>query len=214
MSRQKNRAYLEALRFVENFGALLTFPMNNKKEPRSLWQCFYPRTPLVWEWDDDGDTKVFQMWALREELSRSSKVVYGKFYKGRATFFSRNHFASLLAVAKPWERREKYKYGPEADILNALEDNSPLSTKELKRTALLQGKRMESTYQKAMKNLWKDLLIVGFGEKDEGAFPSLQMGATQILFEDLWKEAKRLDPPKGELDPISREIIKQITTSG
>jgi hypothetical protein len=45
-----------------------------------------------------------------------------------------------------------------------------------------------------MKELWSRLLIVGFGEVDEGAFPSLAVGATRLLFEPLYEEAKELAP--------------------
>ena len=35
---------------------------------------------------------------------------------------------------------------------------------------------------------------MGYGEIDDGAFPSLAMGATRILFEDLWDEAQSRNP--------------------
>ncbi len=37
-----------------------------------------------------------------------------------------------------------------------------------------------------MKELWSRLLIMGVGEVDDGAFPSLNMSATRLRFEDLW----------------------------
>ena len=50
---------------------------------------------------------------------------------------------------------------------------------------------MESTYSKATQELWRRLLIVGHGEIDDGAFPSLAMGSTQLMFEDLWQAARQ-----------------------
>jgi hypothetical protein len=55
---------------------------------------------------------------------------------------------------------------------------------------------LEGAYHKALKPLWSRGLIVGYGEVDEGAFPSLAIGATQVLFEELWKESQALTVEK------------------
>jgi hypothetical protein len=39
-----------------------------------------------------------------------------------------------------------------------------------------------------MKALWARLLIVGTGEVADGAFPSLAVSATEMMFEDLWND--------------------------
>ena len=78
------------------------------------------------------------------------------------------------------------------DLLRLLEENSPLSTKQLKKLSRLEGRFLESTYARNLKELWSRLLIVGVGEVDDGAFPSLAIAATQIFFEDLWGEGLRL----------------------
>src|SRR5258708_3464966 len=75
-------------------------------------------------------------------------------------------------------------------MMEILENTSPLSTKELKRAADLQGRAHETEYNRAMKELFSRLLIVGFGEVEDGAFPSLAVGATELLFSDLWTQAE------------------------
>ena len=35
--------------------------------------------------------------------------------------------------------------------------------------------------------------MVGFGEVDDGAFPSLAVGATSLLFDELWKDAGKIN---------------------
>jgi hypothetical protein len=37
-----------------------------------------------------------------------------------------------------------------------------------------------------MRPLWERMLVVGAGEAEEGGFPSLTVGATELLFEPLW----------------------------
>lgn len=183
----------DAIKAIDRQGMLLAFPIDNAPEPRSLWSEFYPRSKMKWEWDEGGDNRVALLWHLREELSRSRKVVYVKWFKGRATFFSKELFCSLLAV---YSRQPRYQAlsRDARDLLALLQENSPQSTKQLKRQCGLVGRALEGTYTRAMKELWDRLLIVAFGEVDEGAFPSLAVGATQWVFEDLFREASALAP--------------------
>jgi hypothetical protein len=183
----------DAIAAIERHGILLVYPIKNAKEPASLWSALYPRSEMRWEWDAGGDARVASLWHLREELSRSKQVVYAKWYQGRATFFSRDVFTALrshfLAQPLPTGREAR-------ELLSLLQESSPQSTKQLKRGTGLLGRALESTYERAMKQLWQQLLIVGFGEVDEGAFPSLAVGATSLLFEDLEEEAAAMDPAR------------------
>lgn len=192
-----------AIQHIDKHGVLLVYPITGKSDPASLWSVAYPRSKMRWEWDDNGDDRVARLWHLREELSRSKKVVYAKWLKGRATFFSREIFAAALSLLMknpiPLSRDARA-------LLDLMEESSPRSTKELKRESGLQGRLLESTYNKAMKELWNRLLIVGFGEVDEGAFPSLAVGATHHLFEPLFEEAKAMEPAEAQakLLPVRR----------
>lgn len=178
-----------AIGHIEKHGILLVYPISGKSDPKSLWSVAYPRSKMRWEWDDNGDDRVARLWHIREELSRSKKVVYAKWFKGRATFFSLGAFTALLALLKD----KPAPLSRDALCLLALmEESSPRSTKELKRESGLQGRLLESTYNKAMKELWGRLLIAAFGEVDEGAFPSLAIGATRHLFEPLFEESMAL----------------------
>lgn len=181
-----------AIKAVNANGALLVFPVNNKPTPNSIWSEFYPRTKLKWEWDDNGDQKVFKMWQLMKELSTSKDVVYSKWLGGRATFFSRDLFVAMLALFKN-TGGISFKLSLQAKaLLSELESDSPLSTRDLKKLTGLQGKDNESAYNRGMKELFGRLLIVGFGEVEDGAFPSLAVGATQHIYEDLWLDANEL----------------------
>ena len=160
---------------------LLVFPMNNQKEPKSLWHEFYPRSVMRWEWDD-GDDRVMKMWFDMKKLSKDKRVVYSKWYQGRATFFSREVFSALRSYINP--QREKLSRQAK-ELLEILESDSPLSTKQLKKMTDLQGKDNERIYQKAIKSLFEQMWIVGFGEVDDGSFPSLAVGAATLLYEEL-----------------------------
>lgn len=186
----------KAIQLIEKHGVLLVFPIHNKAEPASIWSQFFPKEKMRWEWDEDGDNRVADLWHLRTELSQSGKVVYAKWCQGRATFFSRRIFPAFL---KRLNQNAKLSHSAQS-VFNLLLEESPLSTKELKKRAKLQGRWQEAAYNKVLKELWTRLLLVGYGEVDDGAFPSLNIGATELLFEDLYRESKKIS----EGEAISR----------
>jgi hypothetical protein len=182
----------KAIERINKNGVLLVFPINNRKEPHSLWSELHPRTKMNWDWDNDGDTRVFDMWKLMKELSSCREVVYSKWYQGRATFFSRELFIGLLSVLQKTKFKQSRLSRDATQLLDELESDSPLSTRDLKKLTDLQGKFNEPAYNRAMKDLFSQFLIVAFGEVDDGAFPSLAVGATKLIYEDLWIEAESL----------------------
>lgn len=182
-----------AIHKINQQGVLLVFPINNKKEPKSLWSEFYPRSKMRWEWDTDGDGRVSGMWMLMKQLSDTKKVVYTKWYQGRATFFSRELFSALLCVFQNNMDLGAGLSRTARQLLETLQGDSPLSTKQLKALTELQGKDNESLYNRSMKELFSRFLIVAFGEVDDGAFPSLAVGATSLLYEELLSEAQSMD---------------------
>lgn len=202
----KSPTLARAVRAVDEAGILLVYPLANRPEPPSLWSVLHPRTPMRWAWDDSADGRVVELWQLREELARSRRVVYAKWFRGRATFFSRSVFTAMLARMITASSAAPPLSGEARTLLDLLEESSPRSTKELRREADLQGRMLEGIYTRAMRELWTRLLAVGMGEIDDGAFPSLAVGATRLVFEDLWDEATALaasDPAESsELDDV------------
>jgi hypothetical protein len=189
---RKKLQHSSAVEAIQRHGALLVFPIANREQPHSLWAEFFPGIPMVWAWDQDSDHRVGDMWQMMKQLSDCREVVYSKWYQGRATFFSHDLFTAMLTARHAY-RTEKHKLSEPARILfEVLENNSPLSTKQLKELTDLRGKSNESIYSRGMKELFERLLIVGFGEVDDGAFPSLAVGATELLFEDLWRDSSQL----------------------
>jgi len=176
-----------ALQAIDRTGVILVFPIDNARDPHSLWYHLHPRTRMRWEWDESGDNRVGNLWHLRCQLSTTRKTVYAKWFRGRATLFSLKVFPDILRALNPDGARGLSTTA--GSILRILEAESPISTKELKRMTGLKGRANEAAYEKALKELWSRLLIVGFGEVDDGAFPSLAVGATQVLFESLWEKA-------------------------
>jgi hypothetical protein len=177
----------EAVASIRRHGALLVFPVNNRELPHSLWTEFFPKTRMVWDWNEDSDHRVGDTWQMMKRLSDCREVIYSKWYQGRATFFSHDLFTAMIALRRA-HQTPRHELSETARVLfEVLENNSPLSTKELKQLTDLQGRVNESAYNSGMKELFTRLLIVGFGEVEDGAFPSLAVGATELLFEEQWR---------------------------
>lgn len=187
---------------IERHGALLVYPIANRKEPASLWSELYPGVEMRWAWDESADDRVVDLWHLRERLARSGEVVYSKWFKNRAVFFSRALFTAMLAEViprvAPLDREAR-------DILQLLEEDSPQSTKRLRQEAGLVGRENERDWMRAMRALFEGLHIVGTGEVDDGAFPSLAVGATRSIFEDLWTTAES-GPTSAQRELLERAL--------
>lgn len=180
----------KAINAINRDGIVLVFPIKNQDEPHSLWNELFPKEDMKWEWSDEADDKVPFLWSLMKELSSCGEVVYTKWYQNRATFISKKLFEYLVSYSHHFLRSELSKGA--ASILEELESNSPLSTKQIKALTDMRGKYFEAEYNRAMRELFHRFLIVGFGEVDDGAFPSSAMGATGLIYEDLWLNAKHL----------------------
>lgn len=192
MSSPKQKKAIQA---INRDGIILVFPIDNKKDPHSLWYELHPKTKMRWEWDNEGDSKVADLWHLRTQLSTTREVVYTKWFRNRATYFSRELFTACLCLSLqnlPTLPRESN------EILEALRMDSPLSTKQIKEAAGLQGRMLEALFNRSMKKLWDPFLIVAFGEFEDSSFPSLAVGATQTLFEDLWQNALDMSPKNAQ----------------
>jgi hypothetical protein len=52
----------DAVKRINDRGVLLVFPINNRPLPLSLWSEFFPKTRMVWDWNDDAAGPVHDMW--------------------------------------------------------------------------------------------------------------------------------------------------------
>ena len=200
-----SRNYKKAVAAINKHHIQLVYPIKNAHEPGSLWHSLYPRSFMKWDWSEDADQRVVDIWHLKDELCQNQDVVYAKWFRGRATFFSRKVFAPILCLLGTTQVDEIYRNMHANDIYEALLDNSPQTPKLVRQAVDLSGRLNRSDYERAVKLLWEQLLIVGTGEVDEGQFPALAIGATKYIFEDLWDEGRSMD--HRDAVKLCRELI-------
>ena len=205
-----------AIKGIEKHGIVLAYPMANRPELPSLWSLAYPRSEMRWDWSSEADPRVAEIWHLRGQLASGTRVVYAKWFHGRATFFSRPVFQALLGRLEA-EGDLFDGLPPESRaILEVLDESSPQSMKQVRAQVELVGKHNEKVFAHAVKSLWSRLLIVGAGEVEDGAFPSLAIGNTALLFEELWRARgepngegnQRLDAALAGSPALQRELAR------
>jgi hypothetical protein len=179
---------------IESHGVLLVYPIKGRTQVASLWSVLHPRTEMRWGWDAGADARISAMWDLRERLARTRDVVYVKWLAGRATFFSRSLFRATLATLRARGDLRRGLGRDATDVLDLLLESSPQATGAVRDATGMAGRAREGDYTRATRALWSRLLVVGVGEVAERGFPSLQMAATALWFEDLWTEAEALAP--------------------
>ena len=183
---------VKAVAAIKKLGACLVYPLNNSREIANLWHAYFPRSRMSWDWDENSDNRVAYLWHLRATLSQRKDIAYTKLYQNRATFCSLPVFEAFHAMMN-LDDPKCARLSPYArKALELLLDNSPQSSKALRKELDLGGKLFESTWQKAMRELWHRGLIVGCGEVDDGAFPSLAIGASELIHETSIRRARAI----------------------
>lgn len=82
---------------IQDKGMLLMFPIKNEKDPDSFWPHVFPRSKFFWDWTKDTDPKIFKIRTIIDELLNNDQIIQAKWYKNRATFFSKETFQHMLA---------------------------------------------------------------------------------------------------------------------
>lgn len=197
----------QARSLVDRAGILVVYPIDGRPEIPSLWDALYPGAKMEWSWDADADPRVAEVWHLRVGLQRTHEVAYAKWFRQRATFFSLPVFTALLGrITRQLKDIERGPPMAAVEILELLRERSPMSTKQVRAGVDLRGKANERMFTHAMNALWSRLLLVATGEVPDGAFPSLEFGATELLFEDPWSE--RLDVPRAAEKALDEALAR------
>jgi hypothetical protein len=207
-----------AVSIIDRLGIVLVYPIDNKPTPPSLWSEIHLTSEMKWSWDEDADPRVAELWHLRERLAHSSDVAYAKWFRGRATFFSLPVFHAILGRLEQAGNVFAGLPHESVELMERLREISPRSTKLLRAEAGLRGKDFESLFTHAMKALWMRLLVVGTGEVQDGAFPSLAIAATEMMFEDIWNARarvpstanKKLDEALAHSPVFAKELARSV----
>jgi hypothetical protein len=172
------RVYNErtALQFVEDVGFCLVFTNRTQQLP-CLWVAVCGRRDPVFPEHSHHDAELMLTWNLKDLLPAKRRVYYGKLILGKPSMVSLAHFPDFYALHGP-AHDEQYLYDYEdgllsraaKQIMEALVERHPQTTKELKRSTHLAASRSRPIFDQAIAELQRKLYITMIEARYEPTF--------------------------------------------
>ncbi|HXH08494.1 MAG TPA: crosslink repair DNA glycosylase YcaQ family protein [Alphaproteobacteria bacterium] len=161
------RVYNErtALDFVNDVGFCLVFTNRTHQLP-CLWVAVCGRRDPVFPEHSHHDPELMLTWNLKDLLPAKRLVYYGKLLLGKPSMVALTQFPYFYALHGP-QHDEQYRYDYEdgllsraaKQIMDALIEAHPQTTKELKRRTRLDAAKSRSLFDQAIAELQRRLYI-------------------------------------------------------
>jgi len=163
----------QAVAFIDARRLATLWPVKGIDLP-SLWQATAGDRPVADEHDDPGHVT----WRWKDQLLDQRRVYYGKLLRGRATFASLDLLPYLYAVSPRVADLDDYRLAYESGHLtheakqigDALLQNGPLHTIDLRRAAHQSSEGAKSRFERALTVLQRGLWVVPVGVAETGAW--------------------------------------------
>ncbi|HTA52404.1 MAG TPA: hypothetical protein VK757_06425 [Candidatus Acidoferrum sp.] len=189
----------DARKYIDALGFCVLFPVKNVALPSLYW-------PVTRRGPDDDfvfDRYFERIWRWKDELPRRRYAIYAKYFRGRGTFISPEYLPYFLAMREtavgPADHARLYAEGRIRDdarsIWEALADEGPLATLELRHLCHMETKAGNVRFKRAMLDLQSLLLVGHFGKEQEtGAWESTRFELTCRAFPAQTAAAFAIDP--------------------
>jgi hypothetical protein len=165
-----------ALQFVDDVGFCLVFTNHNHQLP-CLWGAVCGRRDPVFPEHSHHDPELMLTWNLKDLLPAKRRVYYGKLLLGKPSMVSLAHFPYFYALHGP-PHDEQYRYDYDngllsraaKQIMDALVERHPQTTKELKLNTRLYASRSRLVFDQAIAELQRKLYITMIEARYEPTF--------------------------------------------
>jgi hypothetical protein len=165
-----------ALHFVEDVGFCLVFTNRTQALP-CLWVAVCGRRDPVFPEHSHHDAELMLTWNLKDLLPAKRRVYYGKLLLGKPSMVSLAHFPDFYALYGP-AHDEQYRYDYEdgllsraaKQIMEALVEQHPQTTKELKRNTHLAAAKSRPILDRGIAELHRRLYITMIEARYEPSF--------------------------------------------
>jgi hypothetical protein len=165
-----------ALQFVEDVGFCLVFTNRTQQLP-CLWVAVCGRRDPVFPEHSHHDPELMLTWNLKDRLPAKRLVYYGKLILGKPSMVSLAHFPAFYALHGP-AHDEQYVCDYEdgrlsraaKQIMDALVERHPQTTKELKRRTRLDASKSRPRFDQAIAELQRKLYITMIEARYEPTF--------------------------------------------
>ena len=161
----------EALDFVNQIGFCFAFKANNSELP-CLWHAAAGERKPVYPKHSHHDPYIGLVWQAKDDLAHSKKIYYGKALKNRPSMISLEFFPYFYRLSRNSLEPDAYiadymagNLSSEAKrIMDAMTENSPQITSDLKIAAGFSNPKNRAAFDKAMAELQMKMYIVKIGE--------------------------------------------------
>jgi len=168
------RSRASALRFIDDVGFCFAFKAENSELP-CLWNAVCGQRDPVYPVHTHHDEAISFVWRIKDELPAERKIYYGKLLRSRPTMVSLEFLPAFFLLSGRRGRRTDYQEAvrkgtllPVArDILEALADSSPQSTRGLKLATGNQSKSKRAAFDRAIAQLQAKMYIAKVAEEYE-----------------------------------------------
>ncbi len=170
--RLKLRNKEQAVDYVKERGFVYFWPIKDVTMP-SLWGAVAGDRPVADGHDDPGHVT----WGWKDELLPARKWHYAKVLRKKATMISLDVLPSFYALSENYGEPEQdyldqYKAGQMTydakTVYEALLQNGPLDTQELRRQARMTTKQSDSPFNRAIEFLQADFKVQPVGVAEVG----------------------------------------------
>lgn len=164
----------QALDFIESVGFCFAFKAEHSELP-CLWHAACGRRDPVLPKHTHSDPAISFVWEMKDRLPAERKIYYGKLLKGRPTMVSLEYLPNFYVLAERSGARDEYlqehrrgRLSTTArNIMEALLDSWPQTTKGLKLATSMHGKPDRPSFDRAIAELQTKMFIVKVAEEYE-----------------------------------------------
>ena len=208
----------QALSFINDVGFCFAFKSENSELP-CLWHAACgTRAPVMPE-HTHHDPAISFVWEMKNVLPAEGKIYYGKLLKKRPMMVSLAYLPFFYVLARRTGLRGEYEReflkgrltATARDIMDALNDSFPQTTKGLK---LATGNHLKSSrvhFDRAIAELQETMFIVKVAElNDPFTFVWAPLRST---FPAEIRKARRIAPEKAREQILERYFRNQLVSS-
>ncbi len=176
LPRLRVRNERTAIEFVNDVGCCLVFTNRTQQLP-CLWVAVCGRRNPVFPEHSHHDPELILTWNLKDRLPAKRRVFYGKLIFGKPSMISLAQFPDFYALHGP-QHDEQYRYEYEdgllsraaKQVMDALVERHPQTTKELKWSSGLHTSQNRPTFDRAVAELQRKLQITMIEARYDPAF--------------------------------------------
>jgi hypothetical protein len=208
----------QALRFIDDVGFCFAFKSENSELP-CLWHAACgERSPVMPE-HTHHDPAISFVWEMKNVLPAEGKIYYGKLLKKRPMMVSLEYLPFFYVLSRRTGLKTEYEReflkgkltATARDIMDALRDSSPQTTKGLKLATGNHNKSDRVHFDRAIAELQETMFIVKVAELDDPF--TFVWAPLREAFPAEVRKARRIAPETAREKILERYFRNQLVSS-